>query len=92
MCWFCHGNCLKIPQTLMHGTHRVRKGAAAQRGTTVRDKPCLLGRCGAGGSLAAAAPPWGCGSAQGCGRSRTVEAVDGIGAWKKQFMIRQVLT
>lgn len=92
MCWFCHGNCLKIPQTLMHDTHGVRKGAVALHSVMVRDKPCLLGRCRARRSLAAAAPAWGCGSAQGCCRSRMVEAADGFGAWKKQFVIRQVLT
>lgn len=87
MCSSCRGNCLKIPQTSMHDTQRVRKGAAAHRGVAVRDKPYL----GARGSRAAAAPAWGCGSARGCCR-RTVEAADGIGAWKKQFVIRQVLT
>lgn len=63
MCWFCHGNCLKIPQDSMCDTHRVRKGAAAHRGLAFGDEP--LRQRVAHGSLAAAVQP---GDAAGAGQ------------------------
>ena len=75
----------------MCDTHRVRKGAVTHHGVVARDKPCPLRRRGLG--RASLQPPQRRAAAQpGDAAGAGLEAADGIGDWKKQFVIRRVRT